>query len=153
MIGKWLDPRILFVSTYPPTRCGLATFSHALVDALTIIRGSPDSAGVIRMLPAGDESVCLGPEVVAQVSSSEPIDQAIVRWNEYDLLWIQHEYGIYGPEDGRAVLDLCDHSPVPVVVTLHTVPARMEVSRPPGVSMVTTSGRPRLPASSTASAR
>lgn len=124
MIGKWLDPRILFVSTYPPTRCGLATFSRALVDALTITRGNPDSAGVIRMLPAGDESMCLGPEVVAQLSSSQPIDQAIVHWNEYDLLWIQHEYGIYGPEDGRAVLDLSDHSPVPVVVTLHTVPAR-----------------------------
>ena len=76
------------------------------------------------MLPAGDESVCLGPEVVAQVCSSGPIDQAILPWSGYDLLWIQHEYGIFGPEDGQAVVDLSDRSPIPIAVTLHTVPAR-----------------------------
>ena len=101
MTGKRLDPRILFVSTYPPTRCGLATFTHALVDALTIIRGGPDSTGVIRVLPVGDESVCLEPEVVAEVSYFESIDQVIVPWSGFGLLWIQHEYGIFGPEDAR----------------------------------------------------
>jgi hypothetical protein len=68
--------------------------------------------------------VCLEPEVVAAVSSFEPIDQGIVPWSGYDLLWIQHEYGIFGPEDDKAVIDLVDLSPIPIAVTLHTVPAR-----------------------------
>jgi glycosyltransferase involved in cell wall biosynthesis len=154
LIGKRLDPRILFVSTYPPTRCGLATFTHALVDALTIIRGGPDSTGVIRVLPVGDESVCLEPEVVAEVSYFESIDQVIVPWSGFGLLWIQHEYGIFGPEDGQAVIDLIDRSPIPIAATLHTVPARPStrqrdileglVARCEGVVVMSRSAQKRL---------
>lgn len=116
-----INPRILFVSTYPPTRCGIATFTNSLVDAISLIRGERRSIGVFRLLPPGDNSVCLDSEVVAEVSPLGWIDPAEVPWNSYDLMWIQHEYGIFGPEDGRAVVDLCEASPVPVVVTLHTV--------------------------------
>ena len=41
--------------------------------------------------------------------------------NGFDLLWIQHEFGIFGPDDGGSVLDLCRRSPLPVATTLHTV--------------------------------
>lgn len=124
MIRELASPRILFVSTYPPTRCGLATFTRSLVDTITIIRDSPRSVGVVRVPQAGDESVRLGPEVVAEASPTGTIDPAIVPWSRYDLLWIQHEYGIFGPDDGRAVVDLWEGSPLPIAVTLHTVPAR-----------------------------
>jgi glycosyltransferase involved in cell wall biosynthesis len=154
MVREQVSSRILFVSTYPPTRCGLATFTHALVDALTIIRGSRKSLGVIRMLPPGDESVCRKPEVVAEVPSSRAIDQTIVPWSGFDLLWIQHEYGIFGPDDGRAVVDLCDGSPIPIAVTLHTVPARPStgqrdllerlVARSEGTVVMSGSARKRL---------
>jgi glycosyltransferase involved in cell wall biosynthesis len=123
LIGKRADPRILFVSTYPPTQCGLATFTRSLVDALSVIRGNLRSIGVFRVVPSGDDSVCVEPEVVAEFCPVRRLELAVMPHN-YDLLWIQHEYGIYGPEDGRAVLDLCDKSPVPIAVTLHTVPAR-----------------------------
>jgi glycosyltransferase involved in cell wall biosynthesis len=124
MVREQVSSRILFVSTYPPTRCGLATFTYALVDALTNFRASPKSLGVIRVLPAGDEPVGRKPEVVAEIPASRAIDLATVPWKEFDLLWIQHEYGIFGPEDGRAVVDLCEGSPIPIAVTLHTVPSR-----------------------------
>ncbi len=118
-----INPRILFVSTYPPTRCGIATFTNSLVDAISLIRGERRSIGVFRLLPPGDNSVCLDSEVVAEVSPLGWIDPAEVLWNSYDLMWIQHEFGIFGPEDGRAVVDLCQASRLPIVVTLHTVPA------------------------------
>lgn len=38
-----------------------------------------------------------------------------------DLVSIQHEYGIWGGDDGVHVLDLADALDVPAVVTLHTV--------------------------------
>ena len=123
LLAEPINPRILFVSTYPPTRCGIATFTNSLVDAIFLTRGERRSIGVIRLLPRGDNSVRLDSEVVAEVSSLRGIDPAEVPWISYDLMWIQHEYGIFGPEDGRAVVDLCEASPVPVVVTLHTVPA------------------------------
>ena len=123
LIGRRVEPHILFVSTYPPTQCGLATYTRSLVDALTILRGNLFSIGVLRVVPPGDHTVCVQPEVVAEFWPVRRAEPAVMP-NNYDLLWIQHEYGIYGPEDGRAVLDLGDKSAVPIAVTLHTVPAR-----------------------------
>ncbi len=117
------SPRFLFVSTYPPTRCGIATFTESLVGALARIRGGTTDNRVIRMVSEWDDSISLDPEIVAETDVTTP-DWAvpIETWcNEFDLLWIQHEFGIFGPDDGGSVLDLCRRSPLPVATTLHTV--------------------------------
>ena len=41
--------------------------------------------------------------------------------NGYDVVLVQHEYGIFGGPDGSDVLDLLDALTVPVIVVLHTV--------------------------------
>jgi glycosyltransferase involved in cell wall biosynthesis len=41
--------------------------------------------------------------------------------NTYDAVSIQHEFGIYGGQDGSEVLDLMAWLEVPVAVTMHTV--------------------------------
>ena len=116
------SPRILFVSTYPPTRCGIATFTESLMDAMHV-RGSAASHGVIRLVTEWDVSGSLVPEVVAEaeVAVADWADPLEDWCQDFDLLWIQHEYGIFGPDDGLAVLDLCRQSPIPIATTLHTV--------------------------------
>ncbi|MCE2736657.1 MAG: glycosyltransferase [Ilumatobacteraceae bacterium] len=42
--------------------------------------------------------------------------------NSYDVLFLQHEFGIFGGTDGSEVLELLDDVHIPVVVTMHTVP-------------------------------
>ncbi len=44
--------------------------------------------------------------------------------NEFDVVSIQHEYGIFGPDDGIGVLDLLEPVQAHTIVTLHTVLAR-----------------------------
>ena len=41
--------------------------------------------------------------------------------NNYDVLSIQHEFGIFGGESGRYVLDLMRQCQIPIITTLHTV--------------------------------
>jgi hypothetical protein len=41
--------------------------------------------------------------------------------NTYDAVSIQHEFGIYGGQDGIEVVDLMAGLEVPAAVTLHTV--------------------------------
>ena len=117
------SPRFLFVSTYPPTRCGIATFTESLIGGLARIRGGTTDTGVIRMVTEWDVSISLDPHIVAETDVTTPEWAVpIETWcHGFDLLWIQHEFGIFGPDDGGSVLDLCRRSPPPVATTLHTV--------------------------------
>jgi polysaccharide biosynthesis protein PslF len=117
------SPRFLFVSTYPPTRCGIATFTESLIGALARIRGGIADNGVIRTVADWDDSISLEPEIVAEIDVMTP-DWArpLETWcTAFDLLWIQHEFGIFGPDDGGSILDLGRRSPLPIATTLHTV--------------------------------
>ena len=122
VIEPLASPRFLFVSTYPPTRCGIATFTESLVGALARIRGHTGDNGVIRMVTGWDRSI-IEPEIVAETDVRSPdwVRPLGTWWREFDLLWIQHEFGIFGPDDGVSILDLCRRSPLPVATTLHTV--------------------------------
>lgn len=124
-------PRILFVSTYPPTKCGIATFTRSLLQAMAQVRGSDQGLAVARLRGDADDSTSLDPELVVEVPTRSPLWPAQVARAaaDFDLVWAQHEFGIFGPERGTRLLDLCDILELPVVSTLHTVllePTRME---------------------------
>ncbi len=115
--------RIGVLSTYPPTQCGLATYTRALVDGLADARGSFDGIGVVRVvdriddIPDDDR-----PEVVgAAVPAGPGWELAADVLSTFDVVSVQHEYGIYGPDDGEAVVDILQRISAPVVTTLHTV--------------------------------
>ena len=111
-----------FLSTYPPTRCGLATFSEALLRHLTP-QGSGNRAGVVRVVDAVEPA--LHPDVVAQLVNGSPGGPAVAAsaLNRFDVAVVQHEFGIYGGRDGEDVLRVLDGLTVPMIVVLHTVPA------------------------------
>ena len=117
------ERRIALVGTYPPRRCGIATFTRDLAAglraadervkplavAVTDAGGPyeyPDEVGYeVRQGMKGDYS-----------RAAELINYKNVRW-----VSLQHEYGIFGGDDGAFVLDLLSALRVPTVVTLHTV--------------------------------
>jgi len=103
----------------------MATFTESLLGALARIRGGTSDSGVIRLVPGWDGSVSPGPEVVAEldVTATDWVSPIESWCRDFDLLWIQHEFGIFGPNDGVSALELCSRSPLPIAVTLHTVMA------------------------------
>jgi glycosyltransferase involved in cell wall biosynthesis len=112
-----------FLSTYPPTQCGLATFNAALA---TQLNGT--GAGVVRLL-AGDnvsggiELDRAAPRVVHtwHTGSGGGWAAAANALNRFDVAIIQHEYGIYPGDAGDEVLPLLRALKVPAIVVLHTV--------------------------------
>ena len=106
------------VSTYPPTQCGLATFSAALVEHLNLPAGS---LGVVQVVDEPGSQ--LGPDVVEQLvnGSADSAGAAVRRLNGYEVVVVQHEYGIYGGPDGADVLEIVDALMVPAIIVLHTV--------------------------------
>ena len=106
------------LSTYPPTQCGLATFSAALIRHLHLSTGS---LGVVQVVDQLEPRP--GPDVVAQLVNGSPGSavNAVRRLNGFDAVIVQHEYGIYGGPDGLDVVDLVDALTVPTIIVLHTV--------------------------------
>ena len=106
------------LSTYPPTACGLATFSAALVAGL-VAHGA--EARVVRVADQADKGR-VADEVVGELVNGVPasVDTAAGLLNECDVAIIQHEYGVYGGADGDEVIDILAAIDVPTMVIAHT---------------------------------
>jgi len=109
------------LSTYPPTQCGLATFAAALVAHLP---RPGDQVAVVRVLdqptprPASEVVHDL---VAGSVASTVAAADVL---NGFDVVIVQHEYGIYGGPDGQDVVSLLEALYAPTIVVLHTVLAQ-----------------------------
>ena len=108
------------LGTYPPTQCGLASFSASLRDGL--LAGGPGTeVGVVRMVD--EPGPAAGIEVVYELRADRHGDPATAAkyLDGYDVVVVQHEYGIFGGRDGDQVLEVLRRIRVPVIVVLHTV--------------------------------
>lgn len=109
--------RVGIISTYPPTCCGLATFSAALADGL---RGNGVDVDVVRIADGSptDHTAVVGELVTGSPASTAECSALL---NACDVAVIQHEYGIYGGRDGEDVVDLIGGLRVPSIVVAHTI--------------------------------
>ena len=106
------------VGTYPPTQCGLATFSAAL---LAHLRSPLDRVEVVSPVDAYQPDA--PPEVAYQWTKGSSVQtyEAARVLDDLDVVVLQHEFGIFGGRDGRDVLELVHACTVPMIVVLHTV--------------------------------
>ena len=111
-----------FLSTFPPTRCGVASHSLALAQHLH----DPDlgeRCGIVHVIdrlrpqPRHDPTVYL---VKGRPASAAKVIEAL---NRYDVAIVQHDFDIYGGADGDEVLGVVEALDTPVIAVLHTVPA------------------------------
>ncbi|MDD4802952.1 MAG: glycosyltransferase [Syntrophomonas sp.] len=113
---------IINIGTYPPKQCGIATFSMDLRNSL-LLQGHK----VQVMTVSDDDSVYHYPvEVVHNLKQNQKQDyvKAAAFINSdptIQLAIIQHEYGIYGGEDGEFILELAKLLHKPFVLITHTI--------------------------------
>lgn len=112
-----VTPTFGVLGTYPPTVCGLATFSAALADGL-----SANGADVSFVRVSDGESTPAA-RVVGELINGSPASVAAASelLNQSQIAIIQHEYGIYGGVDGDEVVDIIGGLRVPSIVVAHTV--------------------------------
>jgi glycosyltransferase involved in cell wall biosynthesis len=113
-------PNTLFLSTYPPRACGIATFTQDLIHALETECGC--TPGVVAI---NDGEYEYPPEVQMKLDQYDPnsyleIAQQI-NTSGAELLMIEHEFGIYGGRCGEYLLKLTKLLEIPYLLTLHTV--------------------------------
>jgi polysaccharide biosynthesis protein PslF len=111
---------VALVGTYPPTRCGLATFASNLRDAVVAPQYGWE-ASIVRVLdePEPERS----PEVAEHWLTGDrgSLRSVLDVLDRVDAVLLQHEYGLFGGVDGEDVVGLVESFTSPLVAVLHTV--------------------------------
>lgn len=123
------EPSIGFVSTYPPTVCGLATFTASLLGAIATNRRTRDGLGVLRLIDGSQDGWGREGVAVHLRGDDRSLRAGVGVLNTFDAVSVQHEFGIFGGTDGREVLDLVGGLDVPVATTFHTMLATPTASQ------------------------
>lgn len=112
-----------FVGTYGPRRCGIATFTSDLALSVAGYDGRVLPTVLAVTEPSGKYEY--PPEVQFEIRQNVKADYVraaeYVNFSDLRLVCIQHEYGIFGGDDGGYILDFVRALRVPAIVTLHTV--------------------------------
>jgi glycosyltransferase involved in cell wall biosynthesis len=118
-----LPSRIAVVGNYLPRRCGIATFTADLCDAIHEEYGATE----LLALPVNDIEEGYSYPVRVRFELSEDnlasYRQAadFLNFSNIDLVCLQHEYGIFGGNAGSHILELLRRLQMPIATTLHTV--------------------------------
>lgn len=117
--------KVLMLSTYPPRFCGIATYTSNLVHYL---KGLPQlQIHILAINDSQNKEIYEYDEdvrwVMDQSVSSSYLEAArFINSSPYDLLHIQHEFGIFGGKGNFFILSLVESLTKPFVVTFHSTP-------------------------------
>ncbi len=114
---------IAMLGNHLPRHCGIATFTTDLIDAIE--REEPDlECFVLAMNDVGAKHA-YPPRVRFELAEGD-VDAYrraadFLNVSSVDVVSVQHEYGIFGPNAGGHILELLRDLRKPVVTTLHTI--------------------------------
>src|SRR3989344_314966 len=123
---KDLEPQVLYMATYPPRECGIATFTKDVSSAIDRMFSPTLKSKILAMNSSGANIYNYPKKVALQISDSEITDyletaRKINRSRNIKIVNIQHEFGIFGGEYGNFLLPFLEILNKPVVLTMHSV--------------------------------
>lgn len=124
--------RIAFIGNSLPRRCGIATFTTDLQEAISKARGGGLETSIVAMTDHG-HTYDYPPDVCLQINDEKMEDYAraadFLNAEQFDLVCLQHEFGIFGGDAGSHITTLLSRLTMPIVTTLHTVLAAPQLQQ------------------------
>ena len=115
--------RLAFIGNSLPRRCGIATFTTDLQQAMGMTLPMMQSC-IVAMNDRG-RTYDYPPTVRLQINDGELRDYEraaeTLNAGRCEVVSLQHEFGIFGGEAGEHILALASRLAMPLVTTLHTV--------------------------------
>ncbi|GAA5483104.1 glycosyltransferase family 4 protein [Haloferula sargassicola] len=114
---------IAFIGNYTPRRCGIATFTAGLCEA--VAAAFPSASCIAGAMNDRSEGYDYPPEVRFEIAQDETESYsraaAFLHINNVEVVSVQHEFGIFGGPAGSHLLGFLEQVKRPVVTTLHSV--------------------------------
>lgn len=115
--------RVIYVSTYIPQKCGIATFTKDVTSAINLI--NPKALAEVMAVVKKDENPSFPWEVKYQIKRDDKKSYtraaAYINRSACDIVLIEHEFGIFGGECGDYLLSFLKRVKKPKVMTCHTL--------------------------------
>lgn len=114
--------KIVFISTYVPRECGIATYTQDIIKEI-----KKTSLGIEAYIIAlSDQRYSYPKEVIFEIdenNDSSYIKAAeLVNSSDIDVVSLQHEFNIFGGFNGKKIVKFLEKVKKPVIMTLHTLP-------------------------------
>ncbi len=120
------DLSVLYVSTFPPRKCGIATFTQDLTNAIDDMFAPAIKSKIMAINPADLSRYTYPPKVLLQITQNKEEDYRnaahdINQMKDVQLVNIQHEFGIFGGPRGSYLIPFLQELKKPAVINFHTV--------------------------------
>ncbi|MGD6852974.1 MAG: glycosyltransferase family 4 protein [Candidatus Bathyarchaeia archaeon] len=114
---------IAYVSTFPPRKCGIATFTADLVNSIGLYNRLKEQKVISidgrRLFKPAYE--CIEHKIGRDFLEDYLLTADFLNQSTVNVVNIQHEFGIFGGESGEYICSFLDKLKIPVATTLHTV--------------------------------
>lgn len=121
--GKKRPVKAIYVSSYIPRKCGIATYTKDLTNAINLL--NPYALAEIMVVNRSGENPSYPWEAKFKIGENKLATylQAADYINDSgaDIVSLQHEFGLYGSHLGENILPFVEALKRPLVTTLHTV--------------------------------
>ena len=119
--------KIVFIGTYPPRECGIGTFTNNLLDSVLQSKKAEKGNLEAFVVAVDDHNLTYDYPNEVKLTISQEHQQDYLKAAKYinlsgsDICILQHEFGIYGGQNGVYILPLLHRLEIPLIVTLHTI--------------------------------
>jgi len=122
-MAKGPKKKVVFISSFPPRKCGIATFTSDLIkNSVSASKGELEP--LVVAIQSDIELKYTEPvkfEIRQDVKSDYICAADYINFSHVDLVCAQHEFGLFGGEAGNYLNLLLNRLKPPIITTLHTV--------------------------------
>ena len=121
-MAKNTAKKVVFISSFAPRKCGIATFTSDLIDS-TALAANGEFEPLVVAMRSGDHKYNdpVKFEIRQNVKSDYICAADYINFSHVDAVSVQHEFGLFGGEAGSYLSLLLNRLKAPVITTLHTV--------------------------------
>ena len=119
--------KIVYIATYPPRECGIGTFTQNKLKSIShLLNGDGEKhEGIVVAISESEKEYDYPEEVGFVIRQEQQADYmeaaAFINKCGADICVLEHEFGIFGGNNGIHILPLLYRLEIPLIAVFHTV--------------------------------